>query len=138
MSTIFVSYRGFDSSRVREIERYLKDAGLCHEFEDDVDDGDESEKGFQHVYTTILRPKLRVCGALLLLIGNDTHSPREFLDREIKYAISNKWNVFGLHLTNRTGGPPPELPNYPYYIDIPNNKEFSEVVSIITNDLPCE
>lgn len=137
MSKIFVAYRGFDRSRVGEIETYLKRDGLCHNFEDDIDEGDRRDEGFDNVFENRLKQKLRRCSALLLLIGDTTHNPSEYLDRELKYAKSQPWDVFGLHLTNTTGGPPPELPDYKHYIEISGYDDFSEVVSIITQHLPC-
>ncbi len=50
MVNLFVSYRGLDRSRVREIEKDLRKNGLCHNFVDDLDEGDLRVLGSSKVW----------------------------------------------------------------------------------------
>lgn len=129
---LFVSYRGIDRSRLVEVKNELKSAGLSHQLIDDIDLGDLRKETFEERWLKI-RGKLRLCEGLILLIGDDTHSPRITLSRELSFAISKSWPIFGILLSKRTGGPPSRVSEYKYYIPLEYN--FQTIVSAITKSL---
>ncbi len=59
MVNLYVSYRSQDRSRVREAEGELYTSDFCHDFIDDIDDGDLRDKGFKYYWIKLLKPKLR-------------------------------------------------------------------------------
>ena len=133
MAKLFISYRGQERSRVREIEEELETAGLCHELIDDIDDGDFRNLGFNHVWEKLIKPKLSESDGLILLIGDSTHSPKITMDREIKFAKSQPWYIFGITLSNRSGGPPADLERYSYFISLEHDADLivNEIESLI-------
>lgn len=118
MVNLYVSYRSQDRSQVREIEQELYSEGLNHVLVDDIDDGDLRSKGFKYYWNNLLKTKLETCSALILLIGDTTHTPREALSREIKYAKSQPWYIFGVYLSQRTGEAPEEVRSYKHFIPL--------------------
>ncbi len=72
---------------------------------------------------------------MILLIGDTTHTPRQALKREIMYAKSQPWYVFGIYLSHRTGGAPSEVGSYKYFI--PLEHDPSLIVGEIVQRIPC-
>ncbi|MFX0170313.1 MAG: hypothetical protein ACFE9L_00175 [Candidatus Hodarchaeota archaeon] len=126
---LFVSYCGIDRSRVVEAKTELRRAGSSHPLIDDVDLGDLRQETFEERWPKI-RAKLKACGGAILLEGDDTHSPRITLNKELSFAISKGWPIFGISLSRRTGDPPPRVKDYKYYI--PLDYDFPNIVSEIT------
>ena len=133
MSCIFISYRGKDRSFVIEIEKQLRTYGLPYQLKHDVDEGDLRNLGYDLVWQKV-KEKLVGCKAMILLVGDTTHSPRRTLARELDYAISKNWYIFGIRLPNRYGSAPSKVKNYPKYIEISSDNP-SHIVSVITKNL---
>ena len=125
MDKLFVSYRGDERSRVREVEEGLYNNGLQFELVDDIDLGDL--RGNEELDDRILE-LMRECIGMVLLIGDTNHSPKKYYWKEMEYAKSNRWNIFGIRLSNRTGGLGP-IKRYKkfHYLD----KGYRDIVNFI-------
>ena len=103
---------------------------------DDLDIGNLTHLGANEIWKDV-ENLIKKCNALILLIGDTTHSPKATLNHELDFAISKSWYIFGIQLTNRTGSPSEKVQNYTNYISI-DNYVPSEIVKKIHTVLPCK
>lgn len=120
MGNIFISYRGNERSRVKQVASELKENGLKHNLIHDVDLGDLRPDGYKIVWSTVKREMDR-CLAMILLIGDTSHSPKATSLQEIAEAKGKKWYIFGIKLSNRSGSAPTDAKNYEKYVELEHN-----------------
>ena len=137
MANLFVSYRGNDRSRVKEIIESLKTNGLCHNMIEDVDLHDLRGKNPKKLFSTDIEPRMAECQGSVILIGDDTHSSKITLTREIDFAKTNGWYIFGLHLSGTDGNLQDMTRHYSKYVDIPNTDSWGQKISKIVGKMEC-
>jgi hypothetical protein len=133
MKNLFISYRGNERSRVKEIIDQLKRSGLCHELISDLSLGDIRNQGEQ-VYTNNIKPLMNNCSGMILLVGDTTHQPKAHLKHEFEFAKSRNWYIFGVQLSHTTGSPG-EVGNYNKYVRL--NHDAANIVRTIHSKIPC-
>jgi hypothetical protein len=106
--SIFISHVHEDAERIAQIELWkggglLGDVAITKETNDFRQMGEEAIK--KH-----LRPRIKGCAAVLVLIGNDTHN-HHWIDYEVQVAKSEHKQVIAVRIKDTTGSPPKTLAN---------------------------
>jgi MTH538 TIR-like domain (DUF1863) len=107
--SIFVSHVFEDSEFIGNLKVWAKDP----EFGFDpiiALEQDMRIEGYDAIKKIILN-KIKNCSAVIVLIGNDTHS-KEWIKAEVEWAISNARRIVCVRIPNSTGGKPDILHNY--------------------------
>lgn len=108
--SVFVSHVFEDRSYVDKLRLWAKEGRLGNvaitgETRDVRQLGDEAIK-------KELNPKLKGAGAIVVLIGNDTHN-RAWIEHEIQHAKSHHKHIIPVRIPNTTGAAPPSLQGQP-------------------------
>lgn len=103
---VFISYVFEDHFYRDQVADWAR-AGLLGDVEIVFEKDDVRAKGAAAIRSH-LRPIMRDAQAILVLVGEDTHS-RRWVDEEVHYCASSGKAVAWARLPNTTGAPPVEL-----------------------------
>ena len=134
MNTIFLSYNENYKQKVNEITSFIKEQGGCYDFVFDSD-VDATKSGNIAIWSDNIQSKLADIDGMILLLGNDTHSPRKSLEEELGYIVKFNLPVFGVKLPEIEGKPPDKIKDYMRYFELPY--DLNQILKQIQKELPC-
>ena len=134
MNKLFLSYNQSVEQYVKEIKNAFKEKEDCYGF---VFDNEQSFKtiGNISIVTNDVSDKLRDVDGLILLIGENTHSPRATLEEELAFAIKLNLPVFGVRIPGTNSQPPEKIKDYMRYFEV--DFDMDSLIRQVEKELPC-
>ena len=108
--SVFVSHVHEDKTHVDRLDRWAKEGRLGEV----VVTGETADvrPGGDRAVRDHLSPRLTGAGAVVVLVGQDTHN-RQWVDYEVQHALSQNKKVVPVRIPGTTGAAPPALQGVP-------------------------